>query len=180
MELRIGVDEIKDWGLLVAEYLVLFQIYHNANIKHLTIDSEVYENLEKREYMRKREDTWVLLGKGLDIFEPKEDLFDTFIQTFPTRVQVGIGETRVLSPASSDTSSGKKLRRKWNHITKGKPDTQQHIIRCLEKEVQLREREGKLMWMRSIEPWLNNYTWEDYEYLLSETIEPVNSRDLRL
>jgi hypothetical protein len=180
MLLKIEIDELKERGLLVAEYLVLFQLYYYVNIKHLTIDEEIYKSLEDKNYIRQREDSWVLLDVALDLFEPREDMFTKFIEAFPTRAHNKTGETRVLSPASSTTNAGKKLQKKWISLTKGKPELQEHIIKCLEKEVELREKDGNLYYMRNVETWLNNYTWESYEYLLTEGVKETNARDLRL
>ena len=41
----------------------------------------------------------------------------------------------------------------------------QHIIQCLNKELQLRKVGNGLAYMQQLETWINNYSWEKYSDL---------------
>lgn len=178
MKYDSGAISVKESGVTLAEYLALAMIYHNAKEVGIAIQDFVYEDLLKKNFIKIDEvtQTWTLDEKGREIFEPTNNNYERFITTFPTRVKNPSGETRVLSPASISSQSAKKLYRKWKTVTKGKNSYQQHIIRCLEEEVKYRERMNSLYWMRNIETWLDNFTWEDYEYLLDEKEEQIPGR----
>lgn len=181
MEFSCNIDELDEMGLTFTEYLVLFSIYNQVVYKNIEINEKVYEKLESKSYIRKEEDYYVLLDKGFEFFAPKNDLFEEFITTFPTRVVVPInGSVRILSPASANTVAGKKLRKKWDTATKGKVKFQRYVIDCLKAEIANRTTTNNLQWMRNAETWLNNGTWEDYAYLLEEPISTRSSKDIRL
>jgi len=170
-----GTIAVKESGVSVAEYLALGLIYHNASERGLVIESFVYDELNEKGFIEidSITKTWTLSRKGRELFEPSNNNYERFITTFPTRVKNQLGETRILSPASIEAQAAKKIYKKWKTVTKGKDSYQKHIIRCLEAEIKFRENTGNLYWMRNIETWLENFTWEDYEYLLDEE-EQVN------
>lgn len=180
MEFSCNIDDLDEMGLTFTEYLVLFSIYNNVVYKNIQINEKVYEKLIEKGYIEKGEDSYLLLDKGIDFFSPKNDLFEEFITTFPTRAVDPIsGSVRILSPASANTVAGKKLKKKWDTATKGKAKLQRHVIDCLKAEIDNRTKSGSLQWMRNAETWLNNGTWEDYAYLL-ETIQHTSSKSIRL
>lgn len=182
MEFSCNIDELDELGLTFTEYLILFSIYNSVSYKNIQINPKVYEKLEDKGYIKKIEDdNYVLLDKGYDFFVPPEDMFKEFIELFPTRVvNPNDGSVRILSPSSPDTIVGKKLKKKWDSITKGKLPTQKHIINCLKAELENRKSTNNLQWMRNAETWLNNGTWEDFAYLLDKPKTTISSKDIRL
>jgi hypothetical protein len=57
---------------------------------------------------------------------------------------------------------------------------QEHIIECLLAEIELRKKANNLQFMRNIETWLNNGTWEDYSFYITEKNKPKSSNEIRL
>jgi hypothetical protein len=170
MELRITVEELKKLGLSLTQYVLLWGLYNRVKINYFVVDENGIADLLKRQLVGYSTTTgeMLLTTLSLAIFEPPCALFDSFIETFPTRVKNNAGVVRVLSPDSPDTLSGRKLKHKWHVITKNNSKLQEHIIQCLKEEVRVRTNTGELYWMRNAETWLNKCTWEDYEYLLEQ------------
>jgi hypothetical protein len=171
MELRISINDLKNMGLTLTQYVFLWGLYNQAKIKYLEISQEGLDSLIERLYLAKNGNEYVLLENAIEVFEPHKGLFNDFLNLFPTRVSNFSGETRILSPAGTDTVVGKKLKSKFYRITKNNVEFQKHVLKCLEQELNLRKKEGNLYWMRNCETWLNKATWEDYEYLLDKPIE---------
>jgi hypothetical protein len=171
MELRIRTEDLKKIGITTSQYLMLWGLYNQVRIKYFVLSGEGIQDLNEKGYIGLQDEKWLLIRKGIEIFEPPSGIFDEFIELFPTRVKDASGIVRVLSPESTDSLSGQKLRKKWHAITKTNVDIQEHIVKCLKEEVKLRKREGSLYWMRNAETWLNKATWEDYEYLLENPKE---------
>lgn len=181
MELRVNISDLKKIKLSLTQYIYLWQIYNHVKVKHLDIQEEAITDLLKDGWIGKikgKENEHGLTEKGIEVFEPSGGIYDKFIALFPTRVSNQMGVTRVLSPVDPNSLSGKKIKRKWYSITKNKQEIEEHILKCLEKEVELRKKDGSLYWMRNVETWLNRATWEDYEYLLEtkkeETVTSSN------
>jgi hypothetical protein len=182
MEFSCNIDDLDELGLSFTEYLILYSLYNTVVYRNIEISPKVYEKLESKDYIVKNEEQrlgWELTQKGVDFFNSDKSLFNTFIEIFPTRATDPVtGSVRILSPAKADTIAGKKLKKKWDLLTKGKVDFEEHIIKCLQAEVTFRKEHGSLHWMRNVETWLNNGTWEDYVYLLDKKNTP--SKDIRL
>jgi hypothetical protein len=170
MELRVKIEDLKKIGITLTQYLFLWGLYNNVKVKYLDIQQEAIDKLLEQSYIAKikDKDEYLLTDKGLLVFEPENGIYEEFVKIFPTRVSNMAGETRVLSPASTDSLVGKKLKRKWYNITKNNTEFERHIIRCLQEELNLRKKEGSLYWTRNMETWLNKATWEDYQYLLEK------------
>jgi hypothetical protein len=168
MEVTINIEHLKSIGLTLSQYIYLWSLYSQVKVKYLEISKEGLDNLIDRFYLTKNGEEYVLLENGLELFEPSNGLFEDFIKLFPTRVTNTNGESRVLSPVSVNSMSGKKMKAKFYRITGNKGEFQKHVIRCLENELNLRKKEGSLYYMRNVETWLNKATWEDYEYLLEQ------------
>lgn len=172
MDRRFSVseDELKERGLCLVEYLVLWSVYNHVLIKYLSeLPDSVYDALIAKGLIKKKDEWYIPTEDGSSIFEPSDGTFEEFIESFPTRaVNTITGEVRVLSPASPTSALAKKLRKKWYAITKKDKKIQEHIINCLKCEVDLRKKTNSLHYMRNIETWINKATWEDYEYLLRE------------
>lgn len=183
MEFNCNLDDLEAMGLTFTEYLILVGLYNSVKYKNIIINEKVYDKLVEKDYIVKKDDYWELTDRGFDFFAPKSSLFDTFIQTFPTRVVDPVsGAVRVLSPVSASTIQGKKLHKKWDLLTKGNETLQKHIIECLEAELHLRKNTGNLQYMRNIETWLNNGTWEDYAYAIKKDKgeDQSSTRNIRL
>jgi hypothetical protein len=184
MEFSVKIEDLKNRDLTLTQFVYLWGLYNQVKIKYLDIQQEGLNNLVDRLFITKNGDDYILLQNGLDLFEPTNGLFNDFIKLFPTRVSNTNGESRVLSPASADSISGKKIRSKFYRVTKNNGEFQKHVIRCLESELNLRKKEGNIYYMRNAETWLNKATWEDYEYLLEqpkkEEIKGFKSSEIRL
>jgi len=168
MELVIRIEDLEKKNLSLTQYLFILGLYHQVDLKLLDIPEERLIDLIIRHYISKSGKEYTLLTPAKELFEQSSGIFDEFLKLFPTRVSNQNGETRILSPAGVDTIAGKKMKDKFYRITKNKVEFQKHILICLEREVQLRKKEGNLFWMRNVESWLNKATWEDYEYLLEQ------------
>ena len=173
-EIKISSDELKVKNLSFSEWIVLWELYFEEKMPHITIDPKIYEKMQGRALIFEEDDkSYTLLPKGKELFESSDEFFDEFISVFPTRVKTPTGETRILSPAGINTAVGFKLLKKWKGITNSNPEVQKHILDCLKAELELRKKTNTVQWMRNAETWLNKCTWEDYEYLLKEEREII-------
>jgi hypothetical protein len=172
----------KRHGITFQGYLFLISIFWDHKWKYITFSDELIEILINKKLITKDdEDKIILTEKGNAIFVPEESLFETFLATFPTRVVDTQGKSRVLSPASINAGMGQRLFKTWYSITKNDKKKEQHLIRCLKEEVELRRKTGNLFYMRTAEQWLDKATWEDYEYLLEKEQDGfTTSRDISL
>lgn len=101
------------------------------------------------------------------------DFFDEIIQAFPASVIRPDGTRDYLR---TDTH---RCRKKYAIITKNKLVLHQHILSCLQYEIALRRKEGKLGYMKRIPNWLASEEWKSYEQRIKdEAIESLTNTDL--
>src|SRR4030042_2930963 len=90
------------------------------------------------------------------------DFFDEFVQTFPTYV-VRPDETK--DYLRTDLN---RYRRIYNKITGNKYAVHLHILQCLQFELAIRRKEGKLCYMKRLPKWLGSEEWKVYEQRLKD------------
>ena len=97
----------------------------------------------------------------------KEDksLFDTFFETFPVYVIRPDGTKGFLR------SNINKCRKEYNRIIGKSKAMHEHILKCLNYEIQNKMATGKLGYMKTMWKWLTQREWEAIEDQINE--QPV-------
>lgn len=166
-KLVIDLKDLKKKGLSVAQFLYLASLYYDILVRDMQeIKPEALGDLLNKGYIYGKDNGFDITDYGAMMFESDSELFDKFIELYPTRVLSPNGTPRVLSPSGPDTIAGKKLKGKWDRMTGNRKDLKEHVLKCLEAEINMRKNTNTLHFMRNAETWLNNGTWEDYAYLL--------------
>jgi len=102
------------------------------------------------------------------------DFFDEFVQTYPTSVIRPDGTKDYLR---TDLN---RCRRIYNKITGSKYSLHLNILQCLQFELAIRRKEGKLCYMKRLPKWLSSEEWKCYEQRIKdEGLESLsNTEDL--
>lgn len=85
------------------------------------------------------------------------DLFKEFMMSYPLKVTRGDGTVDYLRTDQS------KARMLYLAYTKGKKSIHDHILKCLKHEVNFREKNGSLKFMKRMTSWLSSQEWESFE-----------------
>jgi hypothetical protein len=167
--IKIDLELIKKLGININEYLVLYDIANEMEISAV-FDYGMKElvSLEKKALLKLTDGEIYLRGKANGIFSSKEDLFDQWIGLYPTTVKKNGGGSRALSPASSDTILGVKLRKKWDLIFKKDIEKQMFAIKVLVAEVVDKKKSGDLEYMVEAARWLNEGFFEKFAHLVKD------------
>ena len=86
-----------------------------------------------------------------------DDLFKEFLFTFPLKVTRTDGTVDYLR---TDQSKAKML---YLAYTKNKKSIHDHILKCLKHEINFREQNGTMKYMKRMTTWLNSQEWESSE-----------------
>ena len=161
--LCISSSEVKGLGLTVNTYLALMMLKY-GNIGYKISENDLQELFSKG---------WIESATIESDLSPKAkryftstELFEEFYTTFPHTVPVDFKEPRPLRTVSTTTNAAKATQIRWLKRVKGNIELQKKIIQILKAEINWREINDTLKYMNNIDTWLNNYTWEKYEYLL--------------
>jgi hypothetical protein len=154
--------EENSWN--INEYLTALKAYlmvkHRVEIPFVsTIDT--IRKLEAEGFLTVENDEFHSTSKLIGLFE-KDDKFEEFYHKYPYKVRDAYGHQRILRVRNPLSISGRKLKQKWNRITKGNPEIIDQVIRGLENELKHRKEHGSMQYMQMLETWLNNGTWEAY------------------
>lgn len=175
-DIRIDFELLKKYKISINEYLILFDVANDHAISGIfNYNSAELVALEKKAMIKLTEEGIFLRGKSSELFSDKEDYFAMWLDAYPTMVKKNAGGTRSLSPASSDTILGTKLRAKWNLMFRKNIDKQKHAIEVLKAEVADKKKSGDLEYMVEAARWLNEGFHEKFEHLVSEIKEVDNN-----
>ena len=166
-EIKIPLGKLKEVDLTITEYLTLYNLANGFCISYKAT-LEDYTGLEKKGFVKLTSNGIFLRDKAQVLFSKGTDLFEEWLEAYPTQVQKKFGGTRALSPSSADTILGKTLRKKWDSIFKKDIEEQKKAITVLKKQVKQMEDSGDLEYMVEARRWLNEGYHEKYSYLLDE------------
>lgn len=100
------------------------------------------------------------------------DFFDELVQTFPTSVIRPDGTKDYLR---TDLN---RCRRAYNKVTGNKYAVHLHILQCLQFELTIRRKEGKLCYMKRLPKWLASEEWKAYEQRIKdESLELLSNEE---
>jgi hypothetical protein len=100
------------------------------------------------------------------------DFFDEFIQTFPAFIIRPDGTKDYLR---TDLN---RCRRTYNKITNNKYAIHLHILQCLQFEIAIKRKEGKLAYMKRLPRWLASEEWKCYEQRIKdENLESLSNTE---
>lgn len=92
----------------------------------------------------------------------QEDLFQEFLELFPTRVPNGVGGFRPVSPSGIQAKSAQIARSLWmKHVGKNL-GRQREVIEALRKELAYRNKDGSIQYLNNMQTWLRQAKWEDW------------------
>lgn len=154
-------------------YLYLKSVGKPTSLEDVLVYGEInFEELQKEGFIKiMPDDSTILRGKALDLFEDKRNNFFRFVETFPVKSPSG----RYLSPAKLEGVAIDKLRKQWKKLFKDQRNAEDHVIRVLEAEIAYRKKKGNMDFMQACEAWLNGANYEKYEYLLEDAQDEEQS-----
>ncbi len=174
--LTIDFDVLKANGININMYLTLYKLVCPDCINEIWRNgTQDMTGLEKKGFIKMTSEGTVLREKAKKMFKLDEDYFLKWLNAYPIRVQKSQGGSRALSPASDETVEGKKLRKKWVAMFKGRPEAEMKAIKVLELEVAMRIKSGDLEYMVEASRWLNGGYHEKYEYQIDEKTNVTNN-----
>lgn len=175
-DITIPIELLTELGITINEYLILYSLACVSLSENFEYTTKQLVELEKKGYIKIMSNGICIRYKLNKLFPSGEDpedidLFEQWIDHYPTKVTKKTGGTRALSPANTDTILGKKLRKKWNLLFKKDIRLQQKAVDVLEAEVNDKRRSGDLEYMVNAERWLNGGYWEVNDHLLGTEIK---------
>lgn len=92
-----------------------------------------------------------------ELFKEDRTMFDSFYDQFPVYVIRPDGTKGFLR------ANINKCRKEYNHIIGKSKAMHEHLLKCLQYEVENKMRTGKLGYMKTMWKWLTQHEWETIE-----------------
>jgi hypothetical protein len=103
------------------------------------------------------------IGNELYSLLKTDDIFEEFLETYPSSV---IRTDGVLDYLRTDQKTCRML---YLKITRDSSAVHQHILKCLNFEIEKRKREGSMKFMVRMSKWLTTEAWKSYEDEINKT-----------
>jgi hypothetical protein len=97
------------------------------------------------------------IGNELYSLLKTDDIFDEFLETYPSSV---IRTDGVVDYLRTDQKACRMI---YLKATRNSPAVHQHILKCLNFEVEKRKRDGSIKFMVRMAKWLTTEAWKAYE-----------------
>lgn len=99
----------------------------------------------------------IIRNNFIVLFKQDIDIFEEFLDLYPVKVKRPDGFYDYLR---TDT---KRCKRKYNQIVAGKMAKHNRLIKALKYELDIREKEGSIMYMKRLPKWLSSEEWKIFE-----------------
>jgi len=109
------------------------------------------------------------LGNELNSKLKTDDIFEELLEAYPSSV---IRTDGVIDYLRTDQKSCKLL---YIKTTKNSRASHEHILKCLNFEVEKRNRDGSMKFMPRMSKWLTQEAWKSYEDEINKSVIPVNT-----
>jgi len=171
MLVEFNVQTLLDNNLTADQFLICVLIYEKK-IKLLekyfakkeeSYKIELISSLQKLDFITnlniegKYDFNNFIVGTSFAKAMSKGDYFDDLMKTFPVSVMRPDGSKDYLR------TDLPRCRKKYASITHGTKMIHDHILKCLQYEVDLRNKEGRLGFMKRLPNWLASEEWKSYE-----------------
>lgn len=179
MILSVDIDLLRKYKITFNQYFLCYLItqgYYDELQAYLTdsgkFEAKDIETLESRGFLINLNKSDEYYIDKLQITESFMELceigkFNTFFQEFWEMFPIKTPKGRRLKQASKH-----KIEKKYNSLVKKDASLHKHILKCLNYELEERQRTGNLEYLHNIETWLNKEGWKAYEDDDSES--PIN------
>tara|TARA_R110002020_G_scaffold436551_1_gene646738 strand:+ start:291 stop:878 length:588 start_codon:yes stop_codon:yes gene_type:complete len=107
----------------------------------------------------------------------EESYFTKLFDMYPMKVYNG-RSVRVLRPSSLNAKAAKLCKEKYDRYVKGNFLKHNHVMSCLQKELETRKRGGNMQYMHALETYINKNAWDAYASFLEANIN-VSASDTK-
>lgn len=165
------IPEIKSINQLVLLNLALNDNKSNHQDIHkllsLVNEEEIQDLIDKNLLRVDISDSYILYktDKLSNLLKEDRTMFDQFYEQYPIYVIRPDGTKGFLR------ANINKCRREYNHIVGKSKAMHEHLLKCLQYEVQNKMLTGKLGYMKTMWKWLTQHEWEAIEDQLND--QPV-------
>ena len=172
MIIEINTNILKDLGITADDFLYLYLLHATSHelISELTLKPNL-EALQTKGLIKLGEEPQdhVVRQAFLNTFQDSFDrMWSELLSHFPLKVY-NQGHMRVLRAKDAFAKNNEKALRKYHKIVGKDKAKHDHIVKCLQNELELRKSTNTLGYMQMLTTWMNNHTWEQYEDVNGES-----------
>jgi len=166
MIVEVNTNILKDLGITGDDFLYLYLLHATSHelISELSLKPNL-EALQTKGLIKLGEEPQdhVVRQAFLDSFQDSFDrMWSELLSHFPLKVY-NQGHMRVLRAKDAFAKNNEKALRKYYKVVGTDKAKHDHIVKCLQNELELRKSTNTLGYMQMLTTWMNNHTWEQYE-----------------
>lgn len=170
MVIEINTDTLVEAKVTANQFLLAQLIYEDSwniikSIKELYDTQEDFDTLTSAGYLKSSRNAYIVTPKFVALVKG-QGMFEQLLALFPTSVLRPDGTKDYLRVGHE------RCKIRYNNIIKKSKARHDHIVKCLELEVNIRTQENKLGYMKRLANWLTAKEWEAWSPRLEEASSP--------
>ena len=173
MIIEIDTERLTTLDLTPNEYVYL-SLLKSGQLDSLKLNVDL-ELLQTNGWVKLGEDDEVTLRDKFDLstISDFDQMWHGLLSRFPLKV-INQGQVRMLRAKDPDSKANAKSKAKYHKIVGTDKEKHDRVIKCLERELDLRRKGNGLGYMQMLDTWINNHSWEKYTDT-NDTTEPESN-----
>jgi len=181
MRIEVDTELLFKYNITPNQFILIYLISNESKILkdfiNLVDENELKEDLkvlEKINFIHNLNtndklnfSNVVVRDEFLNLVNLKADLFEELLDIYPIKVRRPDGFYDYLKTDSA------RSRKRYNQLVRGNKLKHRKIINALKYELEIRQKEGSMMYMKRLPKWLSSREWEVFEERIKDEEKEV-------
>lgn len=182
MNISVSVDFLQKFEISADDFVYLYLLHAKSYdvLEKLSLNVDLTA-LQTKGLVKVGENiqSHIVRGKFFDETTADfEQMWSEFLSHFPIKVYAKQG-IRVLRAKDPLALNNEKARKQYKKYIKEDKTKHEHVIKCLQTELEIRKTNNDLGYMQQLSTWMNQRTWEKYADLTDTDTDTNDRRQTR-
>lgn len=182
MVIELDTNKLITMGLSPDEFVFLLMSNRSASTTDLKLNVDL-DLLQTNGWVKLGDEDQIIVRDKFetDTVSDFDQMWAGLLSRFPIKV-INSGSVRILRAQNADSKANEKAKSKYKKIVGTDKTKHERILKCLDRELDLRRRGNGLGYMQMLETWVNNHSWEKYDIEVDTdgTTKPSNLESGRI
>lgn len=179
--MEINLDFLIKNKLTPNQFVILDTLSGNLSgnsrsnlLKQVGIVDADYRSLLERGFINKSKNKYIITELTTEMFTDG-NMFRELLEMYPTKVRRQDGAFSYLK------TDRRRAEARYRKVTRNRADIHEHIMSCLQLEIQERSKTDNLKWMKTLPNWIQSEGWLEWgEKLKERKFDPIDHSETNM